>query len=91
VILLITYELQRPERDTTHVERLLKTAASWIRPFDSAWLIESDEDPKAWRDRLREVGDVRDEFLVVRVGRSWASRNVDAVALTWLRNAGRRW
>ena len=90
MILLVTYDLHSPERDYSDVLDLLRKAES-SHPMGSVWLLDTEEPASMWRDRLKRLGDLDDEFLVVRLRGGWASYGMDKAAVQWLKSPGRSW
>jgi hypothetical protein len=91
VILLATYDLHKPDRDYDAVVAVLESADSWAHPQGSVWLLDTAKDPSIWLDALRAAGDKNDEYFVVRLVQNWASLNMDAAIVTWLKDPTRRW
>ena len=86
MILLITYDLHKPDRDYTDVIKAIKqSSASWAHPEESVWLIETDEEPNVWRDRLRRTASDA-TYFVIQLRNSWASHDLDKDVAAWLKN-----
>jgi hypothetical protein len=85
MVLLISYDLNGHERPAAYaaVRRAIeKNALSYRRPLYSQWFIETNHNPDAWADMLREVMDDNDSLFVVRVTRPYQG---------WLTNADWNW
>jgi hypothetical protein len=87
VVLLISYDLNNHERPSSYtavravIERY---AISARKPLYSQWLVETEDAPHTWSDRIRAVADEDDRWLVVRVQRpyqGWLPREI----WEWLR------
>jgi hypothetical protein len=82
MVLLISYDLNRPERPRNYeaIRRLIEAnAVSWQKPLYSQWLVETTEGTDAWSTRLRGVLDENDYLLVVQVRRpyqGWLPRSI---------------
>ena len=50
-----------------------------------------EDEPTAWRDRLRAAGDTNDEYLVARLRQNWAGRKIGSEAADWLKDSRRTW
>jgi hypothetical protein len=53
-------------------------------------LLDSEAQPRWWRDRIRESSDPSDRIFVSRLKRRWAALQLDD-ATEWLSDPGRRW
>jgi hypothetical protein len=92
MILIVAYDLHNPGRDYEKVAAALRASdGGWAHPQGSVWLIDTRDEPSAWRDRLSALGDSNDEFLVTRLQHNWASRNTDQAVNDWLKDPRRRW
>jgi hypothetical protein len=91
MILLVVLDLHRLGRDREAIRALCDAAGDGCFSLrDSAWLLDTEQQPKWWRDRIRESGDVRDRIFVSRLQRRWAALQLDD-ATEWLSEPGRRW
>ncbi|MEY2474040.1 MAG: hypothetical protein QOK28_3369 [Actinomycetota bacterium] len=88
---MVSYDLHNPHRDYEKVRAVLESADSWAHPQGSVWLVDTLLDTATWRDNLKRAGDANDEFLVIRLGHSWASSNMDDKVAAWLKDPSRRW
>lgn len=91
MILSITYDLHNPGRDYEDVIATIKSASSYTHPQDSMWLIDTALSPSDWRDKLKSAGDPNDEYFVVKLAQNWASFNMDASSVNWLKASNRSW
>jgi hypothetical protein len=70
VVLLISYDLRSPQRPSAYeaVEAAITGAAtSSFRALYSLWLVETEESPVLWRDRLLDVIAGDGSFLICPV------------------------
>jgi hypothetical protein len=70
MVLLISYDLNRHERPSSYRavhEAIRKNAISFAHPLYSQWFVETSEGVQAWSDRISEVADEDDAWLVLRV------------------------
>ena len=51
-ILLVTYDLNKPNQDYETLYEILKSAPSWWHHLDSTWLIRTEETPNQWYQKL---------------------------------------
>ena len=91
MILSISYDLHNPGRDYEDIISTIKSAPSWTHPQGSVWLIDTMLDPSDWRDKLRSAGHPNDEYFIVKLTQNWASFNMDASSVTWLKSPSRSW
>lgn len=91
MVLMITYDLHNPGRDYEKIQEAIESAMSWAHPQGSVWLIDSGLSPSTWVEKLKEAGDSNDEYLVTKLAHQWASRNMDADVVAWLKSPDRTW
>jgi hypothetical protein len=82
--LLITYDLRKPGRDYTAVHTTIKTAGTWAKLTESAWLIRTSSSAGYWRDKLKSVVDANDKVAVFSVSGDWATLGLDGDVVTWI-------
>ena len=83
---LVSYDLNSPGKDYTKLFDAIKAFGTWWHYLDSTWIIKTDLDAGAIRDKLSPpVIDENDNLLVVRLQGNWASR-LSAKANQWLTN-----
>lgn len=85
MIYLITYDLHGPGRDYSNLYSEIKSLGNWWHYLDSTWFVSSELGAGAIRDSLKSKIDSNDEILVVEIGKSWASYNLDTEGVTWLK------
>lgn len=69
-VLLISYDLRGRERPAAYDavrDAIEQHAISYRRPLYSQWLVETGEEVNVWSDRLAQVADAGDSWLVMRV------------------------
>jgi hypothetical protein len=82
MVLLISYDLNSHERPSSYESVravIARYAASARKPLYSQWLVETEDDPQLWSDRIRAVADSDDGWFVVRVQRpyqGWLPREI---------------
>jgi hypothetical protein len=92
VILLIAYDLHKPERDYEKVADVIKRAdGGWAHPQGSVWIVDTTATPETWVKRLQAAGDANDEYLVSQLQHNWWSANMDPPIIQWLKDPRRRW
>jgi hypothetical protein len=90
MILLISCDLHKPERDSGEVAAKINSFGAAIRLAESVWLVDTTSEPKQCRDRLREV--TRDAtFFVGRLSQGSAAYKLAKAIGTWLKSSTRRW
>lgn len=90
MILLVVLDLA-PVRKHETVQALCRGSKEpCFQMQDSIWLLDTVEQPRWWRDRLRERGDVRDRIFITRIHQRWAALQLDG-AVEWLTDPARRW
>jgi hypothetical protein len=89
MILLITYDLHKPDRDYPAVEKVIRAETS-IHIEESVWLVDTVRSPADWRDRLKETASEA-TYFVVCLQKPWASSGMDKDAVAWLKDTSRRW
>jgi hypothetical protein len=90
MILLISCDLRKPERDTGEVVAKVNSFGAAIRLAESVWLVDTTHEPKQCRDRLREV--TREAtFFVARLSHGAAGYKLAKAIGTWLKSSTRHW
>lgn len=90
MILLITYDLHKPDRDYAAVEKVLKSTGAWLHLEESVWLVETQESSSRWVDKLMALSKEA-TYFAVPVTSSWASYGLDKGQAEWLKSPYRRW
>lgn len=71
MILLISYDLNRPGQDYTALHDEIKKAETWWHHLDSTWIIQTSHGPEEWQRRLSRYMDENDSLLVIEVCRNY--------------------
>jgi len=71
MVLLIAYELFDKARDQSKIEGTIKSAGTWWHHLGNAWLIETNESPKDWFNKLAEYIYKEDHILITRIYRNY--------------------
>ena len=85
MVLLITYDLNRPGQQYASLYEEIKKAGTWWHHLESTWIIETDLTPRQWYERLTPHIDRNDNLIVVEITRNyygWAPKE----AWDWLAN-----
>ena len=91
MILLVTYDLHKPDRDYANVERLLKSAAGgWCHLEESVWVIDTNSSPQEWTKRLQAIS-TEATYFTVQLQKNWWSAGLSSDKLRWLKATGRSW
>jgi len=85
MILLITYDLHKPDRDYADVTATIKEAGTYLHLEESVWLVETSDDPAVWRDRLKNTASEA-TYFVVRLRQNWAGWQLGKGVAGWLKN-----
>jgi len=83
MVLLITYDLKRPGQNYAGLHDAIKAAGTWWHHLESTWIIETDESPRDWYNRLAPHLDQTDYVIVIEITRNyfgWAPKE----AWDWL-------
>lgn len=71
MILLITYDLNKPGQDYTALYKEIKKAGTWWHHLDSTWIISTNLSPNEWQKRLMKHIDKNDNLLVIEVCKNY--------------------
>ena len=82
MILLITYDLNKPGQDYTSLYSAIKEADTWWHYLDSTWVISTDLSIDEWCENLLEHMDENDHLFVVEIRRNYCG---------WLPNKAWDW
>lgn len=86
MLILLSYDLNGHERPSAYEdvkELIVQHSISYCRPLNSQWLIETDETLSTWQDRVKQVADSNDRWLIMEVSRrrtGWLAKS----AWAWL-------
>jgi hypothetical protein len=90
MVLLITYDLHKPDRDYADVEAYIKGLGGWCHLEESVWLVDTQKSVASVRDGLKDVG-TEATYFVERVTSDWASFSLGENQVSWLKSSDRRW
>lgn len=85
MIYLVTYDLKNPGKDYTSLHNTLKTASSWWHYLDSTWLIKTEQPVDYWSEKIRNVTDRNDNFLIVDITHQSRQGWLPKKAWHWIR------
>ena len=85
MILLISYDLNKPGQDYSALYDEIKRAKTWWHHLSSTWIISTDKTPGEWTKILRKHMDDNDSLLVIEVCKNYQGWLPDR-AWKWLRN-----
>lgn len=72
MVLLITYDLNKPGKDYSDLYSAIKAISSdYLHQLTSVWLIDTYLSPEQVSDRLKAHIDSNDELFVVRITREY--------------------
>lgn len=67
MMLLISYDLNKPGQDYSRLYDEIKKAGTWWHHLDSTWIISTSSGPEEWERRLRRHMDDNDSLLVIEI------------------------
>lgn len=85
MIYLITYDLKKPGRDYNSLHETIKSAKSWWHYLESTWLIHTNLSVEDWSDKIRNVIDTNDLFLIVDITKQPRQGWLIKKAWSWIR------
>lgn len=91
VVLLITYDLHKPQRDYADVEASIRSFGDAVHAEESVWLVDTLLSPSICRDALRDATDREATVFVTPLRPGWSSYALDRKITTWLKDPTRRW
>ena len=86
MILLVTYDLNRPGQDYPGLYDALKSSEWWWHHLDSTWIIKTDYGPQHWYNKLETVIDKNDHVFICELKRNYWGY-LPTKAWEWLSNA----
>lgn len=89
MILLISYDLNRPGQDYSSLYEEIKKAGTWWHHLDSTWIISTNQTPEQWQERLKKHMDDNDNLLVIEVCNNYQGW-LPEKAWKWLRERNYR-
>lgn len=86
MVLLVTYDLNKPGKDYSELYKAIRAISNdCIHPLESIWILDTSYSAKSASDYLRNHIDSNDNLFVVRLTRDsagWMAKD----AWTWLGN-----
>lgn len=86
MIYLITYDLKKPGKDYESLHNTLKTSVSWWHYLDSTWIIKTEQSVDYWSEKIRDVIDGNDNFLIVEITKQKRQGWLPKKAWEWIRS-----
>lgn len=87
MIFQVSYDLKKPDRDYTTLEKQIKSLGSWCHPVESTWFIDTISDNVVYvRDSLLKTMDNSDALIVNAVkanSAAWFGLGDDVIA--WIK------
>ncbi len=71
MILLITYDLKAPGRNYAGLYESIKSSGTWWHHLESIWLVETNQTPEQWYNKLATQMDQNDNLFIVQVTRNY--------------------
>jgi CRISPR/Cas system-associated endoribonuclease Cas2 len=86
MIVLITYDLNKPGKDYSDLYNAIKAISNdWLHQLTSVWLVQTELQPQQIYERLESCIDKNDELFIVRITSNWFGY-LSQTALNWLGN-----
>jgi hypothetical protein len=86
MILLITYDLNKPGQDYTGFYEALKSSGWWWHHLNSTWIIKTDQNPTYWYNKLSAHIYRDDNVLIIEVKKNYWGY-LPQKSWTWLEEA----
>ncbi len=67
MILLITYDLNKPGQDYPGLYEALKSSGWWWHHLDSTWIVKTNDSPKSWYEKLAPILDKNDNVFIIEL------------------------
>ena len=87
MIYLISYDLNRHERPSSYTKvssMIERNATSSIRILYSQWLVQTADPISTWSQRMQQMTDPDDRWLITQLIRSQFEGYLDNSALAWI-------
>lgn len=81
---IITYDLVGPVRDYDRIIDAIEVYDS-VRLTESCWLVHTSIGAADVKNYLKQFIDEDDKLAVIKLGDDWATRKIDADAVSWLK------
>ncbi len=85
MIYLITYDLKSPGKDYNTLYDTIKTAPYWWHHLESTWIIQTEQSVTYWSEKIRNVIDQNDLFLIVDITEQPRQGWLKKTAWEWIR------
>lgn len=85
MIVLVSYDLNKPGKDYEALYDTLRTADSWWHFLDSTWILSTSLSVESWGEKIRRVIDENDSVLVVDISKKKRDGWLSTDAWKWLR------
>lgn len=83
---LISYDLDKPNRNYTDLHEAIKSLGSWWHCLESVWIVDTLQTSAQIRDALKLHLDSGDKLAVFNLSGGWATYNLSKDCNDWLRN-----
>ena len=71
MILLITYDTVDKTKDLSELETAVKQTGTWWHHISNVWMVQTDEDPNVWSERIKSLLGPSANVLVIRVSKNY--------------------
>ena len=86
MVLLVTYDLNKPGQDYSDLYEAIKAISSdYLHQLTSVWLLDTNSSPQMVCEKLRPWIDDNDELFVVRITSDYFGY-LSQSAINWLKN-----
>ena len=85
MVFLISYDLRQPGRDYADLHKAIKSFATWAKPLESVWLVDTYLSAKDIYARLSPYLDQNDLIFITPIGRG-SYGVIPREVWTWLAN-----
>ena len=85
-ILLISYDIKKPNMDYKVLYDIIKSANSWSHNIDITHFIKTDESIKYWYDKIQKVIDPKDYFIIIDITGQLKQGWMPKETWEWFRN-----
>lgn len=73
MVVLITYDLNRPGQNYDDLHGAIKELGTWAHPLESTWIIDTSYTTSQIYTHLKSRMDANDFVFAVRITEDWAS------------------
>ncbi len=85
MIYLITYDLKSPGKDYNTLYDTIKSSSYWWHYLESTWIIQTNQPIEYWSDKIRNVIDQNDLFMIVDITKQPRQGWLKKSAWEWIR------